>query len=121
MFDVDHDAARAAWEMFGSVDGDADGVDGRNGYTFEGTDAGALEYALDRALNSFYNDTPWFRGLQVSFTSREHPRSAARDGGCGFTSAACSFLRVVCWLADQERGCESREKESQVPKRTLTG
>jgi starch synthase len=66
VFDVDHDEARAAWEMFGSVDGQADGVDGRNGYSFEGTDAGALEYALDRALNSFYNDTPWFRGLQVS-------------------------------------------------------
>ena len=93
---MDHDAARAAWEMFGSVDGDADGVDGRNGYTFDGTDAGALEYALDRALNSFYNDTPWFRGLQVSFTSREHPRSAARRRMwfyvCGLLVFACRLL-----------------------------
>ena len=24
-----------------------------------------MEYALDRALASFYNDTPWFRGLQA--------------------------------------------------------
>lgn len=32
VYDVDHDAERAAWEMFGSTNAEADGVDGRNGF-----------------------------------------------------------------------------------------
>jgi len=65
VFDVDHDMARAGWEMFGSTDPEADGVDGRNGFTFEGTDNDSLNYGLDRALDCFYNDREWFRGLQA--------------------------------------------------------
>jgi hypothetical protein len=56
---------RAAWEIFGSVDTEKDGVDGTNGFSFGGADASSFNYALDRALDSFYNDRNWFRSLQV--------------------------------------------------------
>ncbi|KAK3275240.1 starch synthase [Cymbomonas tetramitiformis] len=42
----------------------ADGVDGTNGFSFEGADEGSLNYALDRCLDAFYNDRDWFHGLQ---------------------------------------------------------
>lgn len=143
VFDVDNDKPRAAWEMEGSTDWQADGVDATNGFSFEvcgtsgggpegaavlelgrlcccrscplcihcfsercrgrphcrqphrqpnpstpqlgllctlglpltrpcllpsllpqGTDAGALDYALNRALDAYYNDRAWFHGLQ---------------------------------------------------------
>jgi starch synthase len=64
VFDVDHDQARAAWELEGSTDWQGDGVEATNGFAFEGTDPGALDYALNRALDAFYNDQMWFRGLQ---------------------------------------------------------
>ncbi len=35
VFDVDNDKARAAWEMEGSTDWQADGVDATNGFSFE--------------------------------------------------------------------------------------
>jgi len=64
VFDVDHDKGRAAWEIFGSVDPEKDGVDGTNGFSFGGADASSFNYALDRALDGFYNDRNWFRSLQ---------------------------------------------------------
>lgn len=30
----------------------------------QGTDEGALDYALNRAIDAWYNDRQWFRGLQ---------------------------------------------------------
>jgi len=63
VFDVDTERARAAWEIYGSTDAEGDGVDGTNGFSFEGTDEGALNYALDRALDAWYNDRGWFHGL----------------------------------------------------------
>ena len=32
--------------------------------TVQGTDAGAMDYALNRALDAWYNDKPWFHSLQ---------------------------------------------------------
>ena len=64
VFDVDYDKARAAWEVEGSSDWERDGLDVTNGFSFEGTDAGALDSALNRALDAYYNDREWFRGLQ---------------------------------------------------------
>jgi starch synthase len=64
VFDVDTDKARAAWELEGSTDWEADGVDQTNGFAFEGTDEGALDYAMNRALDAYYNDREWFRSLQ---------------------------------------------------------
>jgi len=64
VFDVDTDKERAAWEVYGSTDYMADGVDGTNGFAFEGTDTGAEDWALNRALDAFWNDRPWFRSLQ---------------------------------------------------------
>ncbi|KDD72457.1 hypothetical protein H632_c3319p0 [Helicosporidium sp. ATCC 50920] len=64
VFDVDADKARAAWELEGSTDWEKDGVDATNGYCFEGTDTGALDYALNRALDAWYTDKPWFHKLQ---------------------------------------------------------
>jgi len=64
VFDVDTDKARAAWELEGSTNWMADGVDATNGFAFEGTDPGALDYALNRALDAWYNDRAWFTSLQ---------------------------------------------------------
>ena len=50
--------------MAGSTDVDADGPTSVNGFAFESTDAGGLDYALNRAVDAFYNDRAWFRGLQ---------------------------------------------------------
>jgi starch synthase len=63
IFDVDTEKDRAAWEVDGSADWKVTG-DATNGFSFEGTDAGGLEYALDRALDSYYNDRAWFRKFQ---------------------------------------------------------
>ena len=64
VFDVDYDKARAAWEVEGSSDWERDNIDATNGFSFEGHDAGALDSALNRALDAYYNDREWFRGLQ---------------------------------------------------------
>ncbi|KAK9832645.1 hypothetical protein WJX81_006656 [Elliptochloris bilobata] len=49
VFDVDHDGERAAAAAFPT-----------NGFSFEGTDAAGLDYALNRALTAWYNDrTAW--------------------------------------------------------------
>ena len=63
VFDVDNEKERAAWEVGGSTDWKTDG-DMTNGFSFEGTDEGSLNYALDRCLDAFYNDREWFRSLQ---------------------------------------------------------
>jgi starch synthase len=63
VFDVDNEKERAAWEIAGSSDWKTDG-DVTNGFSFEGTDEGSLDYALDRCLDAFYNDREWFRSLQ---------------------------------------------------------
>lgn len=64
VFDVDCDKARAAWEMEGSTDWEGDNIDATNGFSFEGTDEGAMDYALNRAFDAYYNDRGWFRSLQ---------------------------------------------------------
>jgi starch synthase len=42
-----------------------DKVDETNGFAFEGMDEGGLDYALNRAIDAFYNDRQWFRSLQA--------------------------------------------------------
>uniref|UniRef100_A0A7S3R3Z4 starch synthase n=1 Tax=Dunaliella tertiolecta TaxID=3047 RepID=A0A7S3R3Z4_DUNTE len=64
VFDVDYDKARAAWELQGSSDWQRDQLDATNGFAFEGTDPPALDYALNRAIDAWYNDRPWFHSLQ---------------------------------------------------------
>jgi len=64
VFDVDTDKARAAWEMEGSTDWATDRIDATNGFSFEGTDPDALDYALNRAIDAWYNDPEWIRSLQ---------------------------------------------------------
>uniref|UniRef100_A0A7R9VX43 starch synthase n=1 Tax=Chlamydomonas euryale TaxID=1486919 RepID=A0A7R9VX43_9CHLO len=64
VFDVDFDKGRAAWDVWGSTNADVDGAQCTNGFAFEGTDEGALDYALNRAIDAWYNDNGWFRGLQ---------------------------------------------------------
>ena len=65
VFDVDFDKGRAAWDLEGSTNWQADGVDATNGFAFDGADEGALDSALNRALDAYYNDRPWFRQLQA--------------------------------------------------------
>jgi glycogen synthase len=60
-----HPQARAAWEVAGSTDPEADGPSCVNGFAFEGTDPGSLDWALNRAIDAYYNDKAWFRGLQA--------------------------------------------------------
>lgn len=63
VFDVDNEKGRAAWEIMGSTEAEKDGPMSVNGFSFDGTDTGALNYALDRALDTYYNDKAWFHGL----------------------------------------------------------
>lgn len=65
VFDVDHDKARAAWDLEGSSDWQRDKLDVTNGFSFEGTDAGALDYAMNRAMDAMWNDRKWIRSLQA--------------------------------------------------------
>ena len=53
VFDVEHDHAKAAWEGMTP-----------NGFSFDGTDEGSIDYALDRGIDMFYNDIDVFRKLQ---------------------------------------------------------
>jgi len=64
VFDVDFDKARAAWDVYGSSDWQRDSLDATNGFAFEGTDPGALDYAMNRAIDAWYNDRAWFHSLQ---------------------------------------------------------
>ncbi len=81
-----HPKARAAWEVAGSADADADGPGCTNGFAFEGADAGSLDYALNRAIDAYYNDKVgglggWGGGL------------------CWWVSVAvCLLAWVGCWL-----------------------
>lgn len=65
VFDVDTDKARAAWEINASTNWETDGGDCTNGFSFEGTSEGDLDYALDRCIDAYWNDTEWFRSLQA--------------------------------------------------------
>ena len=72
VFDVDHDEARGAWEVHGLAAGEAEeGLEGTNGFAFDGTDEGSLDYALNRAIDSFYNDKAWFQALQKRAASQD--------------------------------------------------
>lgn len=63
VFDVDNEKDRAAWEVDGSTDWKVTG-DQTNGFSFEGTGPNDLCYALDRALDAYYNDREWWRSFQ---------------------------------------------------------
>ncbi|KAK2076899.1 hypothetical protein QBZ16_005127 [Prototheca wickerhamii] len=52
VFDVDHDEERAAAEGMAV-----------NGFSFEGTDAPGIDYALNRALDAWQNERAWFYEL----------------------------------------------------------
>lgn len=52
VFDLDHDPERAAREGLQP-----------NGYSFEGTDAGAVDYAMNRALDHWYDDRQSWNAL----------------------------------------------------------
>ena len=54
VFDCDFDRARAAWEVHGASDPDEE--EGTNGYSFGGTDDGALDSALNRAIDHWYSE-----------------------------------------------------------------
>ncbi|RDX77745.1 Soluble starch synthase 3, chloroplastic/amyloplastic, partial [Mucuna pruriens] len=52
VFDVDHDKERAQ----------AQGLE-TNGFSFDGADTGGVDYALNRAISTWYNDRDWFNTL----------------------------------------------------------
>jgi glycogen synthase len=53
VFDVDHDKERCGWYGYEP-----------NGFSFEGADTESLDYALNRALDSYYDAREWFQSLQ---------------------------------------------------------
>lgn len=57
VFDLDNDEQRAL----------AAGLPGPNGFVFEGTDAAALDYGLNRAMSTWFQDRQGFRAIQVSW------------------------------------------------------
>ncbi|KAK9867605.1 hypothetical protein WJX84_010271 [Apatococcus fuscideae] len=65
VFDVDWDKGRAAWELEGCADWQMEQIDATNGFAFDGTDAGALDSALNRAFDAYWNDRQWFHSLQA--------------------------------------------------------
>jgi starch synthase len=68
VYDVDYGQGKAAWEVLGSTDPARDGPACTNGFVFEGTDGGAVDSALHRALDCFYGrdgDRSGFRALQA--------------------------------------------------------
>ncbi|KAL6990773.1 Soluble starch synthase 3, chloroplastic/amyloplastic [Sarracenia purpurea var. burkii] len=52
VFDVDHDKERAAAQGFEP-----------NGFSFDGADAGGVNYALNRAISAWYDGRDWFNSL----------------------------------------------------------
>lgn len=50
--------------MEGSSDWEKDNLDCTNGFSFSGTDTGALDYALNRAMDTWYNNRHGFLALQ---------------------------------------------------------
>ena len=58
VYDYDHDHAKAEWE--GMVP---------NGFQFDGTEAHDIDYALNRAIDLFYNDREKFTQLQANCMS----------------------------------------------------
>ena len=52
VYDVDHDRERAAEA----------GLE-PNGFSFDGTDAAGMDYALNRSLTAWYNDAEGWRAL----------------------------------------------------------
>ena len=58
VFDYDHDHAKAEWEGMTP-----------NGFQFDGTEAHDIDYALNRAIDLFYNDREKFHALQANCMS----------------------------------------------------
>mmetsp|Transcript_6307 Transcript_6307/g.21709 ORF Transcript_6307/g.21709 Transcript_6307/m.21709 type:complete len:156 (+) Transcript_6307:132-599(+) len=55
VFDCDHDKDRAAAESCEV-----------NGFSFSGADPEGMDYALNRAIDAWYNDRKWYASLQAS-------------------------------------------------------
>lgn len=56
-----------------------------NGFSFDGTDAGGMDYALNRAISAWYNDRAWWHALQAR-------------GPVGFCRVVVTLL-VTCLLS----------------------
>eukprot|EP00747_Dinoflagellata_sp_TGD_P019314 gnl/TRDRNA2_/TRDRNA2_127091_c1_seq1.p1 gnl/TRDRNA2_/TRDRNA2_127091_c1~~gnl/TRDRNA2_/TRDRNA2_127091_c1_seq1.p1 ORF type:complete len:113 (+),score=18.41 gnl/TRDRNA2_/TRDRNA2_127091_c1_seq1:1-339(+) len=71
VFDVDQDRKKGAWEVHGSLDPDVDGLDGTNGFAFEGADEGSADLALNRAMDMWYDDRKGFQALQKRVAAQD--------------------------------------------------
>ena len=60
MFDYDVDHKKAEWEGMKP-----------NGFSFDGMDDGAIDFALDRAINLAYDKPKDFRALQANCMSQD--------------------------------------------------
>ena len=74
VFGVDTDKSRRRGEINASTNWETDGGDCTNGFSFEGTAEGDLDYALDRCIDAFWNDT------QGGFDPYKRASSARLDG-----------------------------------------
>ena len=60
MFDYDIDHGKAEWEGMKP-----------NGFSFDGVDEGAIDYALDRAISLAYDKPQEFRALQANCMTQD--------------------------------------------------
>lgn len=60
----------------------------------QGTDDGALDYALNRALDAYYNDRAWFHSLQKRVMLQVHFKGAGL-GGTGFNTSQTSCIALL--------------------------
>lgn len=57
----------------------------------QGTDDGAMDYGLNRALDAYYNDRKWFHGLQKRVMEQ------VRAGGAALSSRLGPLAWSPCW------------------------
>ncbi len=67
----------------------------------QGTDEGALDYALNRGIDAWYNDKKWFHGLQKRVM--EQVRGLA-PGDCVVGARGARFLESGGWKEPQREG-----------------
>ena len=64
----------------------------------QGTDPGSLDYAMNRAIDAWYNDRAWFHALQKRVMEQVKPAGGSYGvdfGGGGDLNVTCRGLRAI--------------------------
>jgi hypothetical protein len=70
----------------------------------QGTDDGALDYALNRALDAYYNDRAWFHSLQKRVMLQVRCKGAGLGGGGAGSCGPARRAALPCCMRVQEAG-----------------